>query len=247
MQRIELTAGHIAQCHRWMEGDALSEKAKHRLRCILQYLEQAASMAEVSAMFNVTPNTLRRWLEQFNPNDASSLEEKSRRPATVRSTQIASPVVALIREYRVASPKMGKEDIVHALQQDHGVQVSASAVGRVIERECLYFADSPLHMRKRFQARKTTSAPAVAASAPVAVEQPVLTVVQPVVSSTPYKRGKWILSTIAVSAVLLAMAIGYSTGKETANAEQRELRLQKMETQTSTTPSFLELSVTHDQ
>jgi hypothetical protein len=78
-------------------------------------------------------------------------------------------------------------------------------------------------------------------------EQPVLTVVQPVVSPTPYKRGKWILSTIAVSAVLLAMAIGYSTGRETANAEQEELRLQQMEIHTPTTPSFLELSSTHDQ
>lgn len=153
MERTDIQIRHIAEFHRWMEGDALSEKAKQRLRCILHYFENNTSIAEASAAYGMQPGALRRWLDRFDPNDASSLEEKTRRPGSVRTTSIPAHVAALIRDYRVASPKMGKEDIALALKRDHDVHVSASAIGRLIERDCLYFGDSPLHTRKRLMAR----------------------------------------------------------------------------------------------
>ncbi len=152
MHHPDIRTEHLAHFRRWKEGGVLSEKASLRLECILGYLERDIPMAEAAAAFNVAPNTLRRWLDAFDPADPSSLEEKSRRARTVRATQLEPSTVALIREYRVVSPKAGKEEISQLLLRDHGVHASASAIGRVVERECFYFAESPLHKRKRFMA-----------------------------------------------------------------------------------------------
>lgn len=212
MQRPEIRTEHIAHFQQWLEGDALSGKAKLRLRCILRYLESDAPMADVAAEFGTTSNALSRWLSQFDPTDPSSLEEKSRRAHTVRTSQLPDAVVALIREYRTVAPKMGKEEIVVKLLQEHGVQASASAVGRVIERHCLYFADSPLHMRKRLQAQLS--------QAPALTMQGVAEVSPVQHAPTAIKPKAWLVSTLFFAMLALSLALGYGLDRKTADAAQ---------------------------
>ncbi len=217
MHRPDISTEHIAQFHLWMDGNTLSDKAKLRLRCILQYLEHDQSMDDVAAMFGTTPNALLRWLDRFDPTDPSTLEDKSRRPHAVRSTQLSADVVALIHAYRKSAPKTGKEEISVALQKEHGVDASPSAIGRVIERDCLYFADSPLHMRKRLRARM--------AGAPLAAAIPVMTADTPVtmnatvVTVPTINRKKWLAGTI-VALLVSAMAFGFAMSNESVGASE---------------------------
>lgn len=214
MHRSDIHIAQFTQFQQWMDSGVLSEKAMMRLQTIMHYLEHDGSMAETAALFNTTPNALHRWINQFNPEDPSSLEDKSHRPRTLRTSQVSKDVVQLIRDYRIAEPKIGKEEIALRLQQK-GTLVSASAIGRIIERECLYFSDSPLHLHKRLQARKeipsvsTTTQKEVAAK----VEEPALDDVVVITSSaqTSQYQKKWIVRTIVVSALLVGIALGYGT------------------------------------
>lgn len=183
MEKIDITSEHFTQFHHLMGSDAVSEQAKKRLKCILQYLEGSESMADVAGKNGITSGALRRWLNQFDPNDLSTLEEKSSRPKKVRSTNLSNEAVQLIREYRTSTPKIGKQEIAEKLLKEHNIKASASAILRVIERECLYFANSALHRRKRLQAQLALSPSAKAEEQTTLTLTPI--VIQPKSDDTP--------------------------------------------------------------
>jgi hypothetical protein len=70
---------------------------------------------------------------------------------TFQPTSSSSLLAALVREARMRSPLIGKEKIRQWLSVTHGMHVSSSTIGRIIERDCLYFAATPLHWKKRTQ------------------------------------------------------------------------------------------------
>jgi hypothetical protein len=152
VRHADIRTEHIAEFHHWMESDVLSEKAKKRLNAIVYYFEHKTSIEQTASLFGTTPSALRRWLDSFNPEKPSSLEEKNRRPKTVRTSDIDEKTAECIREYRKTLPRIGKEEIAVKLVKEHGAVASASSIARLIESECLYFADCPLHRRKRLHA-----------------------------------------------------------------------------------------------
>lgn len=129
----------------------LSEKAQERLAWIVHFLTHDHSITDTCLEFGISRSTFCRWLERFNPDDLTSLEERSHEPQTLRQSAVSAEVTEMIRAYRKASPLLGKERIAEMLKAEHGVDLSPSTVGRVIERECLYFADTPLHWKKRMR------------------------------------------------------------------------------------------------
>lgn len=217
MRHSDIRTEHIAHFRRWKEDGVLSEKASQRLECILGYLERDISMAEAATMFNVAPNTLRRWLGAFDPNDPSSLEEKSRRARVVRATQLEPSTVALIREYRVVSPKAGKEEISQLLLRDHGVHASPSAIGRVIERECFYFAESPLHKRKRFMAGVRVAAEIVPNPVQQEAQPPVTASVSAAFQPARPAKKTLARALVAVSLLFFTAVAGYGAGATAAS------------------------------
>lgn len=134
------------------EATALSADAKMRLQWIATYVRSGQSISATCDTLGIARSTFHRWLERFNPNDLSTLEEKSHEALTPRASNIDKSVAALIRGYREKDPFMGKEMISTLLKSEHSVELSASSVGRIIERDCLYFGHTPLHWRKRMQA-----------------------------------------------------------------------------------------------
>lgn len=157
MPRHDIRIEHIASLRQLAESNVLTEKALKKLTAILYYFEHDASMEEAAKAAGVTASALRRWLDVFDPESPESLEEKSRRPKTVRSSDISESVGLLIRTYRQAAPRIGKEEIAKKLLSEKGETVSPSSIGRFIERECLYFGDCPLHRRKRLHAMMKSS------------------------------------------------------------------------------------------
>jgi transposase len=135
----------------------LLEKAKHdgldptvieRLTVLMHYVEHR-SVRETCKQFNISRGTFHRWAVRFDPSDLRSLLDRSHEPVNLRQPTVALETVELVRRYRMQHHHIGKEKIAELLWNEHAVELSASTVGRVIERECLYFADTPLHWKKR--------------------------------------------------------------------------------------------------
>ncbi len=135
------------------EAATLSPMARERLRWITYFVEHDYSMTETCVRFSIARATLRRWLERFDVHNLSHLEDRPSDHAP-RTTAIAPEIIHLIRAYRQEYPLKGKEQISKHLRTEHGLDISASTVGRVIERECMYFADTPLHWSKRHRRRE---------------------------------------------------------------------------------------------
>ncbi|MBI1934521.1 helix-turn-helix domain-containing protein, partial [Candidatus Peregrinibacteria bacterium] len=131
------------------EALSIGRAARQRLRWFLYALDHGNDPREVGKHFGISPSTFRRWLKRFDPADPQSLEEKSRRPHTIREPDTLPEVVALIREYRMRFPTMGKEHIQEALAKEHGITLSPSTIGRVIRRERFFFANTLSHLHKR--------------------------------------------------------------------------------------------------
>ncbi|HVW66934.1 MAG TPA: helix-turn-helix domain-containing protein [Candidatus Peribacteraceae bacterium] len=129
----------------------LSPAARERLGWIAYVVRNQCSISDACTHLGISRSSLHRWLERFDPTDLSSLEEKSHDPHSTRSSNVPLHIVALIRAYREREPLMGKERIRELLRAEHDVDLSSSTIGRVIERECLYFAQTPLHWRKRMR------------------------------------------------------------------------------------------------
>jgi len=145
----------------------LSGGVQQKLQWFLYALDHDNDPKSVSEEFNISSSTFRRWLKRFDPDDITSLEEKSRRPHTVREPDILPEVVELIRQYRAQYPTMGKERIHEALQREHDIVVSPSSIGRIIQRERFFFADTFSHLKKLNPnpppASSSTSQPGVSA------------------------------------------------------------------------------------
>lgn len=129
-------------------AERLSPMARERLRWITYFVERQCTVTETCERFGIARATFHRWLERFDVRNLSSLEDHPTEHAP-RSPAVSEEIITLIRAYRQAAPLMGKEQISHLLATEHGHTVSSSTVGRIIERECFYFASTPLHWRKR--------------------------------------------------------------------------------------------------
>ncbi len=204
MPRHDIRIEHIAKLRQVVGGNDLTEKAQKKLKAILYYFENESSMDEAARAAGVTASALRRWLDAFDPENPQSLEEKSRKPKTVRSSDISESAALLIRSYRQSSPRIGKEEIAKKLLSEKGETVSASSIGRYIERECLYFADCPLHRRKRLHAMMKSSSVCAQPTQPLSAT---------VVTIQPSKGGwvsvkKWMHSGLFMALLLFMTLLG---------------------------------------
>lgn len=177
-----LTPQRLQQLLGSTQAQQLSEPARQRLMWIAEFVMSGQSISETCARLGIARSTFHRWLDRFDPEDLASLEERAHDPLTVRTSHVSAETAAKIRAYREQFPLMGKEKIRELLMSEHGLDVSSSSIGRVIERECLYFGSTPLHWRKRMnhQTRTVAYTPAVTepeqtpapASEPVQMQMP---------------------------------------------------------------------------
>lgn len=120
-----------------------------RLSVLRYFVQYRPTVQELCRHFGISRSTFHRWMERFDPTDIVSLQDRSQDSQPDRHPTVSPEAVELVRRYRREAPLLGKERIASFLRQQHGITVSASTVGRIIERECLYFAETPLHWKKR--------------------------------------------------------------------------------------------------
>lgn len=149
MRLPRATAQELRTLLRRADELELSHGAQQRLKWFLYAAEHDWNVSRTCRHFGISRSTYLRWAQRFDRDDPQSLEEHSRRPHHVRLPETDDNVVLLIRQLRQENPTMGKERIVAVLRQEHGVRVSASTVGRIIQRYGLFFAESQYHRVKR--------------------------------------------------------------------------------------------------
>lgn len=196
------------------QREGMDPSVTERLSVILHFAEHHYSISETCRQFGISRSTFHRWMERFNPDDLTTLADKSHEPLSFRQSAIDQHTIELIRRYRMRYVQMGKERIAELLGTEHGIQLSPSSVGRVIERECLYFGDTPLHWKKRMansrDAAEQPAAPAEAAGqhhhVPVLAED----ADAPVQSSFGWKGLKRfvIVSSVVTNIAFVAMLLG---------------------------------------
>jgi transposase len=197
----------------------LSAEALERLTWVTYFVEHHGAMQETCDHFGIARSTLHRWLERFDPNNVASLEEGGHAPHAVRQPVVPPHVTALIRSYRERWPLIGKEKISRVLLEEHGVVISASSVGRVIERECLYFANTPLHWRKRMEGRNDLNALSGEKVAASALTPRMTQAAAPIRTM----RGAWSRAAVLLSVAAHVVALSFACAVlwEAAQAHQR--------------------------
>ncbi len=153
---FHLTHERLDELLHSQEARQLSAAGRERLEWIAEFVRSGESISETCLKLNIARSTFHRWLDRFDPSDLSTLEEYTHAPHEARTSNVSPEIIAHIRAYREASPLLGKELIREKLLNEHGIDCSSSTIGRVIERECLYFGSTPLHWRKRMMHEKRT-------------------------------------------------------------------------------------------
>ncbi|MBU1127051.1 integrase core domain-containing protein [Patescibacteria group bacterium] len=122
-------AGYLASLARRTN---ISKEAKKRLRWF-DYYHKTNNARLTCRHFGISPQTFYRWKKRFAADDLTSLESKSSRPHQVRQPETPATVVQAIKGLREQYPCWGKDKLI-ILLQNRGINVSASTVGRTINR-----------------------------------------------------------------------------------------------------------------
>ncbi len=129
----------------------LSERAKKRLDWIVYYLENGKSISETCRMFSISRSTFYRVIERFDPADITSLEDKPHAHCLRSHTELPAVAMERIRDERKREPTISRERIAEILASECGIAVSPSLIGRIINREGLFFGASLAHQKKRIE------------------------------------------------------------------------------------------------
>jgi len=113
----------------------LSDKARFRLRCVEH--ARRAGVAEAVVAFGVSRATVYRWVRRYDPQRLVSLEDRSRRPRTVRKRTWTPAQAEAVLALRTRHPRMGKVKlaVLLAARPDAAggpLALSASMVGRIL-------------------------------------------------------------------------------------------------------------------
>jgi transposase InsO family protein len=127
--------GHAMQLARrmpWVPSvPTLSPSAKQRLQAVEFSFKQGVPLA--CAAFQVSPATLYRWRQRYEPYRLESLEPRSRAPKHKRAVCWTWEDEQCILRLRQEHPRWGKRKLVPLLRKE-GCTLSEATVGRILAR-----------------------------------------------------------------------------------------------------------------
>lgn len=143
----------------------ISKEAKKRLKWF-DYYNKTGNARRTCRYFGISPQTFYRWKGRFDRYDLTTLESHCRRPHQVRRPRTSVEVVERIKELREQYPRWGRDKIAVLLRRE-GMEVSASTVGRVINRlKERGVLKEPVNVRLAREARKRRWKPRYATRKP---------------------------------------------------------------------------------
>lgn len=110
----------------------ISKEAAKRLRWMDHYHRYRNSRL-TCRYYGISPQTFYRWKNRYDPYDLRTLESGSHRPYKVRQPETPVKVVERIQKLREQYPRWGRDKLAVLLMKE-GIEISASTVGRVMNR-----------------------------------------------------------------------------------------------------------------
>ncbi len=132
----------------------LSSEAKQRVAWFDYFRTHGENVALTCRHFGISRKTFHKWKRRYNPMLLSSLEDRSRRPRTVRQSKIPQEHIFLVKHLRRQYPYYSKYKLSVIMKRDHDVTLSASTVGRIITKYDLFFKSKYPSKKKRYAAKK---------------------------------------------------------------------------------------------
>jgi transposase InsO family protein len=110
----------------------ISKEAAKRLRWMDHY-KRYRNARLTCRYYGISPQTFYRWKNRYDPYDLRTLESASHRPYKVRQPETPVKVIERIQKLREQYPRWGRDKLAVLLMKE-GIEISASTVGRVINR-----------------------------------------------------------------------------------------------------------------
>lgn len=128
----------------------LSQKAKHRLKWFDYYRAHRENISLTCRYFGISRKTFYKWAKRYNSSYLQSLENKSKRPRSFRTSKKIMEYGALIKQLRREYPTWSKYKIGTMLR-NKGATISDSSVGYILKKRGLI---DKAYSKKRMRARK---------------------------------------------------------------------------------------------
>ena len=116
----------------------ISKQARQRLKWMDRH-DKGHTVAQTCRYFGIAPKTLHKWRKLYNPNNLTTLEDRSRRPKTTRKWQVTMEEERRIILLRKRYIRYGKMKLMHIYRRTYGESVSSWKIQRVIEKRGIYF------------------------------------------------------------------------------------------------------------
>jgi transposase len=130
----------------------LSKTAKIRVKWF-DYHRTSKSVAKTCRYFGISRKTFYKWQKRYSPYYLSKLENRSRKPARLRSSRIPPEHLFRVKKLRTRYPYYSKYKLAVILRRDYGIMLSASTVGRIIKKYDLFFKPKYPAKKKRHASR----------------------------------------------------------------------------------------------
>ena len=124
----------------------VSKQARQRIKWF-DYYHKCQNVSRTCRYYGISRKTFYKWKRRYLKYHLPSLENNSRRPRHLRQSKIPWEKVLLVRKLRTQYPYYSKYKLSVILKRDHGINLSASTVGRIIKKYDLFFK-SPYRRKK---------------------------------------------------------------------------------------------------
>ena len=122
----------------WYKRSAnLSNKARNRLKIIDWYYSHGENISLTSRHFGIQRSTLRRWKKRLKKEGLVGLNDKSKRPHHLRQPSTLSEIQLMVVKIRKSNPFWSKYKISAYLEQQEGIKIHPSTVGKILKRKGL--------------------------------------------------------------------------------------------------------------
>ncbi len=109
----------------------MSRAARQRLRWMDHYRTQGRNAAFTCRYFGISRQTFYRWRRRYDPQELSSLEDRSHRPRRRRRPTWTAEQVQQVLRLRREYPSWGKDKLAVLLRRE-GCRIATSTVGRIL-------------------------------------------------------------------------------------------------------------------
>jgi transposase len=137
--------------------DEIFNKATYALQEMNQYCKSAIKLKAIIAakkhgvnlvadIFDITANTLRSWVKNFSIEDLQGLQQK---PGRGRNSKVSDIQQESIARWIKEDPNLTINAVILKLRQQFGLDVSKSAVHRILHKlDLSYITPRPQHHKQ---------------------------------------------------------------------------------------------------